>query len=206
MSMLENVLDVLDLFKDYKKQPDYWLVEKVINGDKEAYSTLFERYQSTIVKFARVKFGKSSDAQDVSQHCFLQLFLYPNSFRGKNLKGYFFSIAINYIREEYNMLKFANVSVEEEREKGFDLGVDEKILQNLISEEFSEFVEICIKELNEDYQTVCYMYYLERMKMREIAEILGISSKRVANILYICRKEIELRLLEKYGRSQENGE
>ncbi len=76
----------------------YVLVEKIKNGDREAFSTITRLYQKKVFLLAFSFFRNREDAMDIVQETFLRFYEKVNMFRkGKNFQNWILQIAKNLI-------------------------------------------------------------------------------------------------------------
>ncbi len=56
-----------------EKSSDAELVRQVLEGDKDAFSLLYSRYESPLLSFAFNKMRNQEDAQDIVQETFIDI-------------------------------------------------------------------------------------------------------------------------------------
>ena len=154
----------------------YTLVDKIKEGDREAFMTLTSLYQKKVFLLAFSFFRNKEDALDIVQETFLRFYEKVKMFqRGKNFQNWLLQIAknlcIDYYRKNYSKSK------EWDRNKP----IDEMNLpaQNsydpLGSSDLREIISTCLKKLAEKQRMIFVMRHYNQLKYREIAQILDIS-------------------------------
>src|SRR5688572_8846798 len=81
-------------------------VERLRNGDAEAFDTLITRYSSDIYSLLRRLTEDAEEAADLTQETFLSALKAIRSFRGEaELKTWLFRIALNHSRNRFRWWK-----------------------------------------------------------------------------------------------------
>jgi len=159
-----------------EKEDIYTLVEKIKEGDREAFMTVTSLYQKKVFLLAFSFFRNKEDALDIVQETFLRLYQKVYMFKsGKNFQNWLLQIAknlcIDYYRKNYG------------KNKGWqsEKPIDEMNLtvQNehdpLISSDLRGILSTCIKKLAEKQRMIFVMKQYNQLKYSEIAQILDIS-------------------------------
>ena len=125
---------------------DFLLIHKMKNGDEEAIEVFVKKYYSTIRNYCRLHTYTDCDAEDITQATFEHFF---RSFRSYHHLGktanYLYVIARNLCRDSYK--KKRDIVMEALPDKG---------------------------ELPEDLQEVVILHYFQDLKLKEVADIIGI--------------------------------
>lgn len=154
----------------------YSLVDKIKEGDREAFMTLTGLYQKKVFLLAFSFFRNKEDALDIVQETFLRFYEKVKMFqRGKNFQNWLLQIAknlcIDYYRKNYSKNK------EWDRNKPIDemnLPVQNSY-DPLDSSDLKEIISTCLKKLAEKQRMIFVMRHYNQLKYREIAQILDIS-------------------------------
>src|ERR1700736_2467224 len=91
------------------------LYQRLAKGCEEAFSTLYERYQGPIFRFAWHMSGNNATAEDVTQDVFMQLIRNPKGYdpaKG-SVAGYLFGIARNLTRRRLDRSRLDQPLAEE---------------------------------------------------------------------------------------------
>lgn len=154
----------------------YTLVERIKEGDREAFMTVTSLYQKKVFLLAFSFFRNKEDAMDIVQETFLRLYQKVYMFkRGKNFQSWLLQIAknlcVDYYRKNYR----------KNREWQGEKPVDEMNLpvQNeadpFVSSDLKGIFSSCIKKLASKQRMIFVMKHYNQLKYREIAQILDIS-------------------------------
>lgn len=143
---------------------DFLLIHKMKNGDEEAIEVFVKKYYSTIRNYCRLHTYTDCDAEDITQATFEHFF---RSFRSYHHVGktanYLYVIARNLCRDSYK--KKRDIVMEELPDKGEN---PIAVIENKID------IEESIKKLPEDLQEVVILHYFQDLKLKEVADIIGI--------------------------------
>jgi RNA polymerase sigma-70 factor (ECF subfamily) len=152
------------------------LVDKIKEGDREAFMTLTSLYQKKVFLLAFSFFRNKEDALDIVQETFLRLYEKVKMFRrGENFQNWLLQIAknlcIDYYRKNYSKSK------EWDRNKSIDemnLPVQNSY-DPLSSSDLRDIISTCLEKLAERQRMIFVMRHYNQLKYREIAQILDIS-------------------------------
>ena len=136
------------------------------------------------------KSGSTTFAEDTVQESFIRLWNNCAKVPLAKAKSFLFTTATNLFRD---MIKHNKVKLKfAERKKSTETVHDPEFLME--EQEFKEKLERVIGGLPEDQRVAFLMSRIDKLKYREIAEILGVSQKtiekRIHGALLVIRKEI----------------
>lgn len=161
----------------------YVLLEKIKNGDREAFMRVVNLYQKRIFLLAFSFFHNREDALDIVQETFLRLHQKIHSFRrGKSFQNWILQIAknlcIDYYRKNHSKKKeWSNSKSIEEMNLPLDGA------HNFYkSSDLKEIVSRCLKKLAERQRMIFVMKHYNQLKYNEIAQILNISQGTVKSL------------------------
>jgi RNA polymerase sigma-70 factor (ECF subfamily) len=147
------------------------IVKAAKQGDKKAFSHLYEYYISPIFRFVYFRVKDYSDAEDLTQTVFLKAWnALPNYKQKKNpFSSWLYAIARNTIIDYWKKKKDWKIS-ELGRETIKD---DKRPIYDLIEEEedFRTTME-AVGLLTEDQQEVIILRFIEGLPNKEISEII----------------------------------
>ncbi|MBA2732479.1 MAG: sigma-70 family RNA polymerase sigma factor [Acidobacteria bacterium] len=153
---------------------DLELVHAIARGDQEAFASLFDRYNSTLLGFLIRILNSKAEAEDVLQEVFVQV--WQHAARYDETRGRVFTWMVTIARSraldrlrslssrESTMTKSANQMVQD-----LPNAVDEAIK----SEEY-EAIRCALDEIPEAQKHVLLLAYFEGLSHQEIAERDGI--------------------------------
>lgn len=162
--------------REAENEDIYTLVEKIKEGDREAFMTVTRLYQKKVFLLAFSFFHNKEDAMDIVQETFLRLYQKVKMFqRGKNFQNWLLQIAknlcIDYYRKNYSK------SQEWDRKKPIEeMNLpDQSEHDPYRSSDLKSIFSTCIKKLAEKQRMIFVMKHYNQLKYREIAQVLDIS-------------------------------
>jgi RNA polymerase sigma-70 factor (ECF subfamily) len=167
-----------------REQEDiYALVEKIKEGNREAFMTVTKLYQKKVFLLAYSFFQNKEDAMDIVQETFLRFYQKANLFqRGKNFQNWLLQIAknlcIDYHRKHYGKnAKFdREVPIEE-----MNLAAQDSE-GCYLSSDLKGIFSSCLNKLAERQRMIFVMKHYNQHKYSEIAQILNISLGTVKSL------------------------
>ena len=152
------------------------LIEKIKEGDREAFMTVTRLYQKKVFLLAFSFFHNKEDAMDIVQETFLRFYQKVKMFqRGRSFQSWLLQIAknlcIDYYRKNYS------------KSQGWDRKkpIEEMNLpaqsehDPYRSSDLKRIFSTCIKKLAEKQRMIFVMKHYNQLKYREIAQVLDIS-------------------------------
>lgn len=181
--------------------PDRELVQRALDGDKDAFGQLAERYFRMISVLAYQKTGHRADAEDIVQEAFVRAFKALDSLRdGKRFPAWLYHITlklcIDWSRKRERRTHTINLDgealarAESGRYHREDVTVGTRLEQ---AEEHQKILE-AVGMLPDKYGLVVTLRYAKKMSYREIAEHLGEPAGTVANRLHRATKMLQEKL------------
>jgi len=166
-------------------QNDLSLVRQAQAGDQEAFKKLVEKHWGLVFHLAFDMLGSHSEAEDLSQEVFLTVFRRLRDFRGDSpFKNWLYKIAVHACldhlrkrRREFHQTTFdSNGAIQAQLSDSLDDVVARK--------ERQEIIEKALGQLSPQQRMVLVLKHYQGLKLREIADILGISEGSVKRHLY----------------------
>ena len=194
------------------KDNDSELIQAINSGQFDLFHDLVKRYEHKLYNFSLRMCRNPSDAEDMVQETFLNVFRYLKDFRYETkFKNWLYRIAASTCIKKRRKSKFAP-----ERELSLDefIPKDEADAQapvphwalmpldQLLNEELADMINQAIFSLPEKYRLVILLRDLEGFSTAETAQILGLSAVNVKVRLHRAR----LFLREKLKGYFEDGE
>ena len=169
------------------------LLNSMLDGNEEAFVTLYRRRQSAVYRFAFQMCGTEATAEDVTQEVFLALLRSGRSFdpqRG-NLLSFLYGIARNQVLRRFERdRRLASVSDDDDAD-GQNLldrlPDQDSPLTNLAKLELIEQVRQAILALPAHYREVVVLCELHEMSYVETADVIGCAVGTVRSRLHRAR-------------------
>ncbi len=159
------------------------------HDDLRAYETLVRRYEKEAFGLAYTLVGDREEVKDLLQESFFSLYRSIKMYRGEaSFRTYFFKIVVNRCRDAQRRKSswgkiFWSPSADIEGESLE--GITEKTPSDaLIRTELGREIHSALKRLPWRQRTVFSLKFMEGMKIREIAEMTGLSEGTVKATLF----------------------
>jgi RNA polymerase sigma-70 factor (ECF subfamily) len=177
---------------------DQYLIERVLAGETEAYSTLVRRWERHIYGVTLRMLGHAEDARDATQETFISAYTNLKNFRGDaKFSSWLYRIALNVCHSRLRrQTRRRDASLEQQYEEvGFepaspDTGIDDRIMDDQVS----EHVRRALRAIPAEMRQVIVMKEYEGLKFHEIAEVLDIPVSTVKTRMYTGLRELRKRL------------
>ena len=157
-------------------EKDFVFVEKLKNGDNNAYTLLMNDYYKNLCRYANLFTKDPSKSEDIVQNVFVKMWIYRKKIDPNiPIKKYLYKSVYNEFIDRYRKNKPV-ISLEEKYLKVIDTIIDdnsldiEKLMMNVNRE---------IDKLPEKCKRVFILNKKEGLTHNEIAEYLQISTKTV---------------------------
>jgi len=192
-----------------KKDDDFKLIEAINSGQKNLFFDLVKRYQQRLYNFGLRMCRDKSDAEDLVQETFLNVFRYLKKFRYETkFKNWLYRIAGSVCIKKRRKSKFAP-----ERELSLEEFIPQEgapdqtelpdwaamPIDKLLNEELSETIQSAIQSLPEKYRLVIVLRDIEDFSTEETAQILKISPANVKVRLHRARLFLKEKLQAYFG-------
>jgi RNA polymerase sigma-70 factor (family 1) len=174
---------------------DNLLVTRIRHNDKDAFKSLYNRYNKKIYFFSLKYLKNNAEAEELVQSVFINVWENRESLDATlSVKNYIYKAAVNYI---YNYLKKKAIHarfIESEINKG-------EIHSNLTYEQvffhdLERSINSIVETLPSQQQKIFLLSRSEGLTHKEIAGKLDISERTVENQMYRALKKIKSILKE----------
>lgn len=165
------------------KPDDTTLIERCIEGDRQAFETLLIQYEKPVFNAAYRMLNNKEDASDVTQTVFLKVYENLDSFDpSRRFFSWVYRIALN---ESINVLG-KQKRLEPLQHEPADDGKSPE--QEVASAELSAEIQAALMTVKTDYRTVVILKHFLGCSYMEISEVLEIPEKTVKSRLYSARQ------------------
>ena len=184
-----------------EKDIDTKLYNEYLNGEKEAFEILYNKYKNKIKYFVFNIVKDYEKAEDITQDVFLYV-LEHKLREGYSFKYYIFLVAksraLNYKNMEKRRTDINEKYLFKEAENK-----KQDIVDIIEREENKKKIIEAINELDDKYKNAIYLVKIEGLSYKETAQILGISLSNIKVLIHRGKKELRKILLKK-GLNQMN--
>ena len=177
------------------QQSDTQLIQQVLQGDQEAFSSLVRKYQKGVHALAWRKIGDFHIAQEITQDAFLKAYEKLRTLQNHNtFAGWLYVIVANlclgWLRKNRIPMESLDTADSNEVNKvSYSRYLTEK-QEAEADETRREVVKELLKKLPESERTVMTLHYLGEMTINAISEFLGVSQNTVKSRLSRARNRL----------------
>ena len=174
-----------------KFQEDSHYIERVINGDVAAYSSLVEKHKNLVFSIAIKILNNREDAEEIAQDTFLKAYGALKTFEKKSkFSTWLYRIAYNS-------------AISKKRKKKMDVvEIDDHIMFNYSTDEISsnvhqlhesdqiQLIDKALHMLPEDDNLLITLFYKSEHSIEDISYITGLTQSNVKVKLHRIRKKM----------------
>jgi RNA polymerase sigma-70 factor, ECF subfamily len=162
-------------FVDTKSNNDTELIRNIINNDEAALALLYDRYKTNLFGLLFRILQNHSEAEDVLQEVFVQVWQQAKNFDAKRGKPYSWLISITHSRA-IDRLRYLKSRTQTTEKLKIDNPVYtcSKIEQNLIFYKRHKLVRTALSQLPQNQRKLILMAYFEGYSQSEITKQTGI--------------------------------
>jgi len=160
-----------------------------MSNSRKTYSSIYDKYVDKIYRFVVLKVKSQEIAEDLTSEVFLRGW---QSFKEKkdkieNMQAFLYQIARNLLADHYRQSSKAQlVSVEYAPITDSSQDLEEKAFLRSDLEQ----VKAALVNINEDYREVIIWYYLDELKVPEIAKMLDKSEPTTRVLIHRALKAL----------------
>jgi RNA polymerase sigma factor (sigma-70 family) len=182
------------------------LIELLKSGDENAFRKLVETHQAMVVNTAMGMIHNQTDAEDIAQDVFIQVYHSITDFKGESsLKIWLYRITItrslNAVRTNKRRKFFSRVEdffqgkKEEVQEKASFVNPD-KVLEE---KDHANAIHSALDALPENQKIAFTLSKYEELSYAEIADLMQISKSSVESLLFRAKSNLQKKLIDYYN-------
>ncbi len=186
-----------------KEDTDQQLVDRVLDGNKNAFNYLVVRYQHRVLALVGRFVHDPQEAEDVSQEAFIKAYRALSLFRGDSaFYTWLYRIAVNtaknYLVSRNRRPPASDVDFEEAEtsDAGSLLREIESPEGTLATEKLKEAIDIAIAELPEDLRTAFTLREFSGLSYEDITDIMDCPVGTVRSRIFRAREAIDKKVRE----------
>ena len=178
------------------KAKDVDLIQRTLDGDQGAFTTLVNKYQKSVHALAWRKIGDFHIAEEITQDVFLKVYKRLSTLKRPELfPGWLYVIAtrhcLSWLRKKQLPTKSLDAMSTTELEEICYAQYEANRGEEAAIEYQREIVKRLLQKLPESERTVITLYYLAEMSGEEISLFLGVSPNTVRSRLRRARERLE---------------
>lgn len=178
-----------------EKDVDNKLYNEYLEGQKESFEFLYNKYKERIQYFVFNIVKDYQKAEDITQDTFI--YVMQNKMKENvSFKYYIYMVAKS---RAMNHIKIEKRRTEITEEYLYDLteNVEKDILEFITKEETKKEIIEAIELLDEKYKNAIYLVKIEELSYEETSKILGQTLQNTKNLIHRGKKELRKILLKK---------
>ncbi|MGN0992381.1 MAG: RNA polymerase sigma factor [Bacilli bacterium] len=178
-----------------EKDLDKKLYNDYLDGQKEAFEFLYNKYKKRIEYFIFNIVKDYQKAEDLTQETFI--YVMQNKIKENiSFKYYIYMVAksraINHIKIEKR-----RTEITEEYLYNYTENIEKDVLEFITKEETKKEVIEAIELLDEKYKNAIYLVKIEELSYEETSKILGQTLQNTKNLIHRGKKQLRKILLKK---------
>jgi RNA polymerase sigma-70 factor (ECF subfamily) len=171
---------------------DKELLQRIASGEEQAFTLLFLAYSKLLYPFVSELLGSSSQAEEMIQQTFLNIWLKRDKLREvEHPRAYIFRIAAN---ECYMILRKKILARNYLQQLPEQNESDEHPIAHLSLQEVQGLIGEAVTQLPQTQRQIFCLSREQQLSVKEIAEKLELSPQTVKNNLTKALKQIRLHL------------
>ncbi|MDE0682738.1 MAG: sigma-70 family RNA polymerase sigma factor, partial [Candidatus Poribacteria bacterium] len=172
------------------------LIQRVLDGDDEAFSALVKKYQRSVHALAWRKVGDFHIAEDITQDAFLKAYQRLSTLKEQqSFASWLYVITANHckawLRKKRTWIQSLEETSSAQLERATYSGNIIAENERMTEEAQREVVKKLLAKLQESDRTVITLYYLGGMTYEEISNFLGVSVGAIKSRLHRARQRLK---------------
>lgn len=176
------------------QKDDTTLWTEVLEGDKEAFSSLYHTYHNRLFNYGYRIVASEDFVEDCIQELFLTIWEKHYSIsEAKSVKAYLYiSMRRTILKNlrKYRNQQDRNLKYVKERDQ-CSTSIEEYLIESEYQTEFKQKLKVAINSLSKRGREVIYLKYYEGMSNAEIASLMDIKRQSVYNHVSEALSEME---------------
>jgi RNA polymerase sigma-70 factor, ECF subfamily len=174
---------------------DFVLMERIGEGNHDAFRELVERHQNAVIGTVAKMLGNAAEAEDIAQQVFLRIWRNAKRYRpDAKFTTYLFTITRNLVfNETRRKSRKKEVSADEREENSHQLiaaNPDRQPDAEVLQAELQLAVDEAIAGLPETQRMAVVLRRYEQLSYEEIAVVLKLSVSAVKSLLFRARTSL----------------
>ena len=172
------------------------LIQQILDGKEQAFTTLIEKYQKRVHALAWRKLGDYHLAEDITQDTFIQVYQNLSKLKNHNQFDGWLYVIVNRLcinwknKRRVTMQSIEDTPVEDLEESYYkNHELEQRKVETI--KHYSEIVKKLLEKLPESERTVMSLYYLGEMTAKDISKFLGVSVNTIKSRLRRARNRLK---------------
>ena len=176
------------------------IIQRVLNGDRDAYAPLVDEYKGPIFNLAYRMTGNYQNAEDLAQETFVRAYKALRRFnRKKRFFPWLYTITLNLIRNHLVKKRVAPYGTYIEPDCVIPQDDKQDPEQNAVRQQEIEKLNFCLQKIPLDLKEAVILRFYQGLSFKDIAEISGISLSAVKMRVYRALDKLRESMKEQTG-------
>lgn len=168
---------------------DGQIIYQCLNGDSAMFGFLVEKYKQGVYALAYSKLGNLHDAQDITQETFIKAFQKIRTLKRYDAFALWLSAIANNLCKNFIRSKSKRPDREFAEDQSPDT-VERSSMDSYRDDLIHESLQEALNSLPEVYRQVLMLHYFSGYKNMDIAQLLGVSLRTVAERLHAGKERL----------------
>ena len=170
---------------------DHILITRSAKGDMQAFAEFVDKYSRYVFNLAYRVLKDHQDAEEAAQDTFVKVFHALDDYRGDGkVTTWLYTITYRNCLNRMRSNRLHVVEVEDQVREGKADSTYVSGLESLERADRSELIRRGMEQLSSKESAVLTLFYLEEQSLKEISEIMGLTSSNAKVILHRGRKNL----------------
>lgn len=172
-------------------QSDNFYIDKVLNNDVNAYTSLVEKHKSMVFTIALKIVRNREDAEEIAQDVFVKAYQSLATFKKESkFSTWLYRIVYNAAISKTRKKNLETTNINYDIVENYSEDDINDNLNRLEENEQKKIINTVLKKLNAEDHLLVTLYYFNEKSIEEISEIANISQSNVKVKLFRTRKKL----------------
>lgn len=185
------------------------LVSELQAGDETAFRRLVEKYQQQVFRTAMGFVHDGSDADDIAQEVFVEVFKSVHGFRGEaSLSTWIYRMTVNRSlnrlrsRKRKGLFQRIEAFFQDDADWTGEPEADCSVHPETVvgNQETAQALQQALASLQQNQRTAFVLYHYEELAYKEIAAVMNVSLASVESLIHRARKNLQKKLMNFYKK------
>ncbi|NTU61288.1 MAG: RNA polymerase sigma factor [Caldiserica bacterium] len=172
------------------------LMKKIASGDELAFKELYDLFGGYVFKIVNLSLRNPAKSEELTQEIFLKIWRFAGKYDTERpFKPWLSRLVSNEVISWFRVKKEDSESLEDMREVGFEPSVRDADPDS--GSDVSAAISESLASLTDNQRQVVVLKFYQGLKIREVADTLGIGESAVKARLYTALETIARKMKEK---------
>ena len=174
-----------------KYHDDNFYIDRVLNGDVNAYAQLVAKHRNMVFSIALKILNSREDAEETAQDCFVKVFHALRTFERKSkFSTWLYRIAYNAAISRTRKKRLEFVPVDDHMIHNYSETPETEGIYNMDAETQKMLIEKAMQKLSADESLLITLFYRGENSIEDISHITGLTMTNVKVRLHRIRKKL----------------